>query len=154
MRPPWIAKRRAVKVYPYIHGGVYEIHGFARDMRLRHASIGDWFIFDSHKGPHQKTNKRRIINIENYHFHLSCKEELVIKQKKEKEELMKKAIIRMFPKTEDAVLVERHLGKFFNNPLREIALEGKADKVLALAKEMEAKAQENTKKGLQNDEDE
>jgi hypothetical protein len=59
---------------------------------------------------------------------------------------MDKQIIQLFPKTEDAVIVDKHLGaRFSNNPLLIIMLKGKEDEVLQLAWEMETEEQAKKK---------
>jgi len=56
-----------------------------------------------------------------------------------KETKMNKQIIKLFPKTQDAVLVNQYFGRLFDaNPLLAITLAGKEKEVISAALEMKA----------------
>lgn len=59
---------------------------------------------------------------------------------------MNRIIVKLFPKTEEAVLVETHLGNSFSNALSGIWSKGLEGDILALANKMEKEEQEKNNK--------
>ena len=59
---------------------------------------------------------------------------------KKEEEQVNKAIIKLFPKTEEAVLVDRHLSSNVNERVGQIIFAGKEKDLLAVAQELEAES--------------
>jgi len=56
-------------------------------------------------------------------------------------------IVEMFENTEDASLVEKHLGeglKRYSNPIGKLLVKPLKDQILAIAKEMEEEKETNT----------
>lgn len=55
----------------------------------------------------------------------------------ERGDIMNQAIVKLFTKTKDALLVEKHFKEYFDNPLFGILFKGKEGELLALAEELE-----------------
>jgi hypothetical protein len=66
-----------------------------------------------------------------------------MKKKYYKEHTMNKIIIELFPKTKDAVLIEKWFGAEIDNPKFQLLLKGKEKEVIAEAEKLE---KESTKK--------
>lgn len=58
---------------------------------------------------------------------------------------MNPIVAKLFPVTTDALLVDKHLGKHFDNPFWELVLPDFRDGVLQMAKNLEAEAEAKKK---------